>query len=101
MCNHVQERATVALLQPAHEAASAHSSGVQGETVCMKLPGQQAWSAGTCLGPVGPRSYKVRVNGSVYMYLQNRHQLVNSKEPPIPEVTEMETVTPELSTKIS
>ncbi|XP_044182657.1 uncharacterized protein LOC122963306 [Acropora millepora] len=59
---------------------------LQGETVRMKLPGQKVWSAGTCLGPVGPRSYYVRINGSVYR--RNRRQLVSSKEPPIPEVTE-------------
>ena len=27
---------------------------LQGETVRMKLPGQKVWSAGTCLGPLGP-----------------------------------------------
>ena len=39
---------------------------LQGETVRMKLPGQKAWSAGTCLGPVGPSSYDIRINGSIY-----------------------------------
>ena len=72
---------------------------LQGETVGMKLPGQKAWSAGTCLGPVGLRSYKVRFDGSVHR--RNRSQLVSSKKPPIPEVTETETVTPEPSTEIS
>ena len=72
---------------------------LQGEIVRMKLPGQKARSAVTCLGPVGPRSYNARINGSVYR--RNRSQLVISKEPPIPEVTETEPVTPEPSSKTS
>ena len=65
--------------------------------VRMKLPGQKVSSAGTCLGPAGPRSYNVRINGSVYRH--NRSHLVRSKEPPMPEVTETEPVTLEPSSK--
>ena len=72
---------------------------LQGETVRMKLPGQKVWSAGTCLGSGGPCSYNVRINGSVYRH--NRRQLVRSKEPPIPEVTQTEPVTLEPSSKTS
>ena len=38
----------------------------RGETVRIRLPGQKTWSAGTCMGPVGPRSYEVKVGESVY-----------------------------------
>ena len=59
----------------------------------MNLPGQKTWSAGTCKGQVGPRSYEVKVGKSVYQ--RNHRQLVLSKEPPIPDVTEPESLTPE------
>ena len=72
---------------------------LQGETVRMKLLRQKAWSAGTWLFPVGPCSYNVRINGSVYR--RNRRQLFSSKAPPIPEVNETETETPEPSSKSS
>ena len=50
-----------------------------GETICLPLPGQQTWSAGTCLRTSGPRSYKVEVDGVVYR--RNRRQLIRTSEP--------------------
>lgn len=46
-----------------------------GETVHMKLPGQKMWSAGTCMGQVGPLSYKVKVGESVYRHNCRNHPL--------------------------
>ena len=71
-------------LQPVH----------QGDTVCMRLPGQKTWSPGTCMGQVGPRSYEVKVGESTCR--QNRRQLVRSNEPPIPDTPEMVPSTSEL-----
>ena len=50
-----------------------------GETIRLRLPGQQTWSAGTCLRTSGPRSYKVEVDGVVYR--RNRRQLIRTSEP--------------------
>lgn len=46
-----------------------------GETVHMKLPGQKMWSAGTCMGQVGPLSYKVKVGESVCGHNCRNHPL--------------------------
>ena len=82
--------------QQAYKTASAHSSG---RDSAHEAPGQKVWSTGTCLGPVGCCSYNVRINGLVYC--RSRRQVVSSKEPPIPEVTETEPVTLEPSSKTS
>ena len=61
----------------------------------IKLPRQKTWSAGTCMGPVGPRSYEVKVGESVYR--RNRRQLLQSGEPPVvetPDYSSSETITP-------
>ena len=50
-----------------------------GETIRLRLPGQQTWSAGTCHRTSGPRSYKVEVDGVVYR--RNRRQLIRTSEP--------------------
>ena len=47
-----------------------------GETIRLRLPGQQTWSAGTCLRTSGPRSYKVEV-----VYRRNRRQLIRTSVP--------------------
>ena len=48
-----------------------------GQTVRMKLPGNSTWTAGTCIGEVGPRSYKVQIGDSIYR--QNRRQLISPR----------------------
>jgi transposase InsO family protein len=57
-----------------------------GETVRMKLPGQERWSAGTCTQQVDSRSYMVKVGDNKYR--RNRKQIVQSQEPPILEMPE-------------
>ena len=52
-----------------------------GETVRMKLPGQDTWSAGTCTGQCGPWRYDVPVGAGTSR--RNRRQLVSAGEPPI------------------
>lgn len=37
-----------------------------GETVRMRLPGEEIWSSGTCKNTAGPRSYRVQVRQAVY-----------------------------------
>ena len=37
-----------------------------GQTIRMKLPGNSTWTAGTCIGEAGPRSYKVQIGDSIY-----------------------------------
>ena len=37
-----------------------------GEPIHMRLPGEKTWSAGTCTGLAGPRSYEVQVGAGVY-----------------------------------
>ena len=59
-----------------------------GETVRMKLPGQKTWTAGSCTGQTGPRSYDVKIGETVYR--RNRRQLIRSKEPPIVDISEQE-----------
>lgn len=48
-----------------------------GQTVRMKLPGNSTWTAGTCIGEVGPRSYKVLIGDSIYR--RNRRQLISPR----------------------
>ena len=62
-----------------------------GETVRMKLPGQKTWTAGTCTGQTGPRSYDVKVGETVYR--RNRRQLIHANEPPILDISEPEPLT--------
>ena len=57
------------------------------ETVCLQLPGQQAWSAGRCLDTCGHRSCKAEVVKVVYR--RNCGQLVRTVEPE-PQVIEPE-----------
>ena len=57
-----------------------------GETVRMRLPGQTTWSAGTCTGLVGPRSYDVKIGERHYR--RNRRQLIPTGEPPLQDVPE-------------
>lgn len=54
---------------------------VSGDTVCMRLPGQTTWTAGTCTGAVGPRSYSVQIGGRVFR--RNRRQLIRAGELPL------------------
>ena len=61
------------------------------ETVRMKLPGQKTWTAGTCTGQTGPRSYDVKVGETVYR--RNRRQLIHGNEPPILDISEPEPLT--------
>lgn len=49
-----------------------------GDTVRMKLPGQDKWSKGVCVEDLGRRSYKVIVNGTLYR--RNRRQLIKTPE---------------------
>ena len=60
---------------------------VTGETICMKLPGQERWSAGTCTQQVDSRSYVVKVGDNEYR--RNRKQIVQGQEPPILEMPEV------------
>lgn len=52
-----------------------------GDTVWMRLPGQSTWSAGTCTGTIGPRSYAVRMGERVFR--RNRRQLIQSDKQPL------------------
>ena len=67
-----------------------------GETVRMKLPGQESWSVGTCTGQEGPRSYEVKVGESFYR--RNRRQLIHAGEPrntDTQDLMEQEVTTPQ------
>ena len=52
-----------------------------GETVRMKLPGQDTWSPGTCTEKLENRSYMVKVGDTVYRH--NRRHIQKTNEPPI------------------
>ena len=57
-----------------------------GDTVRMRLPGEETWSPGTCTAEAGPRSYRVQVGNAIYR--RNRRQLIKtgeSSEPTLPE----------------
>ena len=54
-----------------------------GDAIRMRLPGEVTWTAGVCVGRVGPRSYDVRVGGSIYR--RNRKHIMLTHE--IPELT--------------
>ena len=61
-------------------------------SVRMRLPVESSWSPGVCSGLVGPRSYKVKVGGNVY--IRNRQQtiLVNKPLPQdLPDIDEPST----------
>jgi transposase InsO family protein len=67
-----------------------------GETVRLKLPGQEKWTADTCTQQVDSRSYIVKVGDSEYR--RNHKQLIQGQEPPIyqtPEEEGEETPTPD------
>ena len=64
-----------------------------GETVRMRIPGEKRWTAGTCTGTEGPRSYKIRVGGTEYR--RNRRHLMASGEPPVREPETWEQGKPE------
>ena len=52
-----------------------------GETVRMKLPGQDTWSPGTCTEKLENRSYMVKVGDTIYR--RNRRHIQKTNEPPI------------------
>ena len=54
-----------------------------GETVHMKLPGQDTGSPGTCTGKVTNRSYVVKVGDTEYR--RNRRHIQRTNELPIPK----------------
>ena len=67
-----------------------------GETVRMKLPGQDTWSPGTCTEKLENRSYMVKVGDTVYR--RNRRHIHKTNEPPIavhPEAGELLPTAPE------
>jgi len=45
-----------------------------GQTIQMRLPGENTWTMGKCIKTVGPRSYEVQVGGN--MYRRNQRQLI-------------------------
>ena len=51
-----------------------------GEAVRMRLPGEKKWTSGICTGPVGPRSYGVKVGEAEFR--RNRRQLLHTSERP-------------------
>ena len=61
---------------------------VVGESVRMKLPGQDTWKSGTCVGQAGPRSYNVNTEGATYR--RNRQQIISAGETgsQVPDVIE-------------
>ena len=64
----------------------------EGATVRMKLPGEKTWTPGTCTGQVNPRSYRVKVGGTVYR--RNRRQLVCAGEDPRDETSRYDATSP-------
>ena len=54
-----------------------------GETVRIRLPGQDTWSPGTCTGTLDNRSYMVKVGDTEYR--RNRKHIQKTGEPPVPE----------------
>ena len=64
-----------------------------GDTVRMRLPGEQKWSLGVCTHSLGRRSYEVEVEGRTYR--RNRRQLCSTPEPP--PRNDAEEVIPELA----
>ena len=60
-----------------------------GNAVRMRLPGESTWSPGVCSGLVGPRSYRVKVGGNVF--IRNRRQLLpmdHQSQQEIPDIDE-------------
>ena len=64
----------------------------EGATVRMRLPGEKTWTPGTCTEQVNPRSYRVKVGGTVYR--RNRRQLVNAGEDPRDETSRDDATSP-------
>ena len=59
-----------------------------GDSVRMRLPGQQTWSTGVCAGLVGPRSYGAKVGDRTFV--RNRRHLIKSDDPVVQEMPEVE-----------
>ena len=59
-----------------------------GDSVRMRLLGQQTWSTGVCAGLVGPRSYGVKVGGRTFV--RNCRHLIKSDDPVVQEILEVE-----------
>ena len=57
----------------------------------MRLPGEKTWTAGTCTGQTGPRSYDVKIGETVYR--RNRRQLIQANELPILDIGDPEPLT--------
>ena len=70
---------------------------VPGETVRMKLPGQEKWSAGICKKKVDDRSCVIRM-GNVE-YRRNRKHLIATQEEPLPDVEDAGDITPPVTGK--
>ena len=64
----------------------------EGATVRMRLPGEKTWTPGTCTEQVNPRSYRVKVGGTVYR--RNRRQLVCAGEDPRDETSRDDATSP-------
>lgn len=50
-----------------------------GETVRMRLPGQDTWTPGTCIAQEGPQSYNVKTEAGTYC--RNCRHLISTGEP--------------------
>lgn len=50
-----------------------------GETVRMRLPGQDTWTPGTCIAQEGPRNYNVKTEVGTYRH--NLRHLISTGEP--------------------
>ena len=59
-----------------------------GDIARMHLPGQKTWSPGVCAGLVGRRSYEVKVGDRTFV--RNRCHLIQSEEPGIESMPEVE-----------
>ena len=64
----------------------------EGATVRMRLPSEKTWIPGTCTEQVNPRSYRVKVGGTVYR--RNRRQLVCAGEDPRDETSRDDATSP-------
>ena len=60
----------------------------EGDSVHIKLPGQDVWSPGICTGQQGPRSYHITTDRGTYR--RNRRQLMKTPEPHLPDPVPVE-----------